>query len=138
MVKIYDCSFNPYIELEKFASKQKKGEIGASCSFIGTMRDFNKNLSVKKMCLFHYETMTKKQLTKIITTVKDKFAINDAMIVHRIGDIKPDDNIVLCVATSSHRNESFLACRFLIEELKNKAPFWKQEITTDGKKIWQS
>ena len=102
------------------------------------MRDFNDGDDVQAMLLEHYDGMTQKQLTKIVTTTKSKWQILDFLIVHRIGEILPNEPIVLVAVWSAHRNESFEACRYLMEELKANAPFWKLEKLATNQNRWVS
>ena len=91
------------------------------------MRDFNQDNDVKSMELEHYPDMTARHLNRIATEALDKWDILDVLMLHRYGKIEPNDTIVLLATRSAHRDAAFEACRFLIEELKNRAPFWKKE-----------
>jgi molybdopterin synthase catalytic subunit len=104
-----------------------RGEYGASASFIGTMRDFNDGEPVHTMMLEHYPGMTEKHLERILAEAKRRWNILDALIVHRVGELQRGDPIVLVATWSAHRDAAFAACRYLIEELKTRAPFWKKE-----------
>ena len=88
------------------------------------------------MTLEHYDGMTQKQLAKIIATAKEKWAILDELIIHRIGDILPNEPIVVISVWAMHRAEAFEACRYIMEELKSHAPFWKREILTSNESRW--
>jgi molybdopterin synthase catalytic subunit len=76
--------------------------------------------------------MTQKHLEEICAEAKQRWDILETLIIHRYGAIQPNDPIVLVAVWSAHRAEAFPACRHLIEELKSRAPFWKQEHTTTG------
>ncbi|RLA06682.1 MAG: molybdenum cofactor biosynthesis protein MoaE [Gammaproteobacteria bacterium] len=136
MIKLSKNPFNPYQELAKWTKIQENGKYGACCNFIGTMRDFNLSDNVTHMSLQHYDKMTIKQLENITKICQDKFKIIDSLMIHRIGDIEPNDTIVLIATISAHRDEAFKSCRFLIEELKHKATFWKQETLKNTQKRW--
>ncbi|MBL1277595.1 MAG: molybdenum cofactor biosynthesis protein MoaE [Ectothiorhodospiraceae bacterium] len=127
-------AFDPWQELQTFQQGKPElaGKFGATSIFIGTMRDFNEGKDVQGMTLEHYPAMTQKHLEGISSEAKQRWDILDTLIIHRYGDIQPSDPIVLLAVWSAHRNESFPACRYLIEELKNRAPFWKQEQTEKG------
>ena len=112
----------------------KVGQYGATASFVGTMRDFNEGESVRSMTLEHYPGMTEKHLEKICEDARQKWDLLDTLILHRIGDIQIADPIVLVCVWSAHRAEAFDACRFIMEDLKSKAPFWKQESTATGRR----
>lgn len=107
-------------------------EIGAVAAFVGTVRDLNEGSAVKAMTLEHYPGMTEKSLEKIIALAGERFNIVSALIIHRVGPLLPQDQIVLAAATSEHRQEAFLACEFLMDYLKTEAPFWKKEDTPAG------
>ena len=106
--------------------------VGAVASFIGTVRDVNDEAQVLAMTLEHYPGMTEKALTAIVDEARGRFDILDALVIHRIGELKPTDQIVLVAVTSAHRGEAFDACRFIMDYLKTRAPFWKREQTTAG------
>ena len=127
--------FNPWDEIQDFQTKRlQSGHFGATASFVGTMRDFNINESVSHMTLEHYPAMTQHYLDKLCEQCNQKFELDDCLIIHRFGDIRPGEPIVLTAAWSGHRAEAFDACRFLMEELKARAPFWKKEITEAGER----
>ena len=112
----------------------KAGQYGAIASFIGTMRDFNEGESVRSMKLEHYPGMTEEHLEKICEDAHQKWDLIESLIIHRVGLIEIADPIVLVCVWSEHRAEAFDACRFIMEDLKSKAPFWKQESTAEGKR----
>jgi molybdopterin synthase catalytic subunit len=106
--------------------------VGAVASFIGTVRDVNDAATVATMTLEHYPGMTEKALTEIVDDARARFDILDALVVHRVGELRPADQIVLVVVTSAHRGDAFDACRFIMDYLKTRAPFWKKEVTSEG------
>lgn len=127
-------SFEPWSELADFQAGLTAGKYGACCSFTGTMRDFNAGEPVSSMRLDHYPEMTQRFLDTICDEARARWNVLDCLIVHRYGDIRPDDTIVLTAAWSAHRAEAFEACRYLIEELKARAPFWKKERNAGGER----
>lgn len=127
-------AFDPWQELAHIESGLVKGAHGACASFVGTMRDFNVGDHVHSMSLEHYPEMTQQFLDKICAEAASRWDLIDCLIVHRYGDIKPGEPIVLTAAWSAHRAEAFDACRYLIEELKARAPFWKKETTDTGER----
>ena len=138
-VKICETAFEPFAEIQNFQNQLTlEGKFGATSIFIGTMRDFNEGDDVKGMTLEHYDGMTQKQLAKIIAAAKTKWRILDCLIVHRVGDILPNEPIVLVSVWSAHRDEAFEACRYLMEELKANAPFWKLETLATNETRWVS
>ena len=106
--------------------------IGAVATFTGTVRDMNEGASVAEMELEHYPGMTEKALEDIIARAKKRWDIIDALVIHRIGPLRPRDQIVLVAVTSAHRGEAFAACEFIMDYLKSEAPFWKKEQTPEG------
>lgn len=106
--------------------------IGAVVSFVGYVRDFNDGQAVAGMLLEHYPGMTEKALEKILAEARARWEILDCTIIHRFGELKPTDQIVLVVVASGHRGDAFAACEFLMDYLKTKAPFWKKEQTPEG------
>ena len=134
-IEIRTSSFNPWDEIKLHQQKMnKEGQYGATASFIGTMRDFNAGAEVQSMTLEHYPGMTEKHLDKICTDAHQQWDLFESLIIHRVGKIEIADPIVLVCVWSAHRAEAFDACRFIMEDLKSKAPFWKQEITVAGKR----
>ncbi len=106
--------------------------IGALASFLGLVRDLNDGASVSAMTLEHYPGMTEKALEAIVAEAKQRWNIYDALVIHRVGPLKPCDQIVLVAVSSAHRGEAFAACEFIMDYLKTRAPFWKKEDTPDG------
>jgi len=137
-VKITEDSFDPWQEIQQYQrlSDLKQGEYGATSVFVGTMRDFNEGDVVKAMKLEHYPGMTEKQLEVIVSEAISKWKIIDALIVHRVGCIFPDNPIVLVAAWSSHRSDAFNGSRYIMEALKSRAPFWKNEVLASGAERW--
>ena len=108
--------------------------IGAIASFIGVVRDLNEGDAVAELTLEHYPGMTEKALAKIVAEARDRWDVIDMLVVHRVGTMRPTDQIVLVVVTGAHRGEAFAACEFLMDYLKTRAPFWKKERTPEGER----
>ena len=106
--------------------------VGAICSFVGTVRDRNDGDQVSSLELEHYPGMTEGSIHKMISQAKAKFDIFGSVVIHRVGLLKPLDQIVLVAVSSAHRGQSFQACEFLMDYLKTQAPFWKKELTPQG------
>jgi molybdopterin synthase catalytic subunit len=106
--------------------------VGAVASFVGTVRDRNDGLGVSTMELEHYPGMTERAIEAMVDQAFKRFEIRAARVIHRVGVLKPQDQIVLVVTTSSHRHAAFQACEFLMDYLKTQAPFWKKEHTPEG------
>ena len=137
-IRICTGAFDPWQEIQEFQSEitNLKGKYGATSIFIGTMRDFNEGDDVKGMSLEHYPGMTEKQLEKIVEQAAEKWHVLETLLVHRVGDIFPDDPIVLVAVWTSHRGDAFDASRFIMEALKSRAPFWKKELLQSGAARW--
>ena len=106
--------------------------VGAVVTFVGCVRDRNDGASVSSMDLEHYPGMTEASIAANIDAARARFDIRGVRVIHRVGLLQPQDQIVLVVVASSHRGEAFQACEFLIDHLKMQAPFWKKEATPDG------
>ncbi len=128
-IEIRNAPFDPPSELARYQGQalKRNGKHGAMASFVGTMRDVNEDAPVQAMTLEHYPGMTEKHLERIVDEAKKRWPIVDALIIHRVGALQPNDPIVLVAAWAAHRAPAFDACRYLIEELKTRAPFWKKE-----------
>ena len=98
------------------------------------LRDVNDGDNVAEMTLEHYPGMTEKSIAGIIEQARSRWSMFDALVVHRVGRLKPTDQIVLVVVTGSHRGEVFAACEFIMDYLKTSAPFWKKEQTAQGQR----
>ncbi len=107
-------------------------EIGAVASFVGLVRDTGDGTGISGMRLEHYPGMTEKSLAGIVEQARGRWAVLDATVIHRVGDLKPGDNIVLVAVASAHRGDAFAACEFIMDYLKTRAPFWKKEETPGG------
>jgi molybdopterin synthase catalytic subunit len=114
------------------ALRRGNSKIGAVASFIGVCRDANDGDAVSTMTLEHYPGMTEKALEKIVAEARERWKVTDVLVVHRVGELKPTDQIVLVVVAGGHRGEAFAACEFVMDYLKTKAPFWKKEQTPRG------
>lgn len=106
--------------------------IGAVVTFLGQMRDINEGDRVSSMTLEHYPGMTEKALEAIVAEADQRWDLMGIRVIHRVGELKPLDPIVLVAVASAHRGEAFQACEFVIDYLKTRAPFWKKENTPDG------
>ena len=129
-VSIQTADFDLGEEIQALRLGDKR--VGAVCSFVGTVRDRNDDLSVSTLELEHYPGMTEKAIEAMIDEAYRRFELFSVRVVHRVGPLQPLDQVVLVAVTSAHRGESFQACEFLMDYLKTQAPFWKKEQTPDG------
>ena len=109
-------------------------KIGAIASFVGLVRDINDNAGIASLTLEHYPGMTEKALAKIVSEAESRWALLGCTVIHRVGTLKPTDQIVLVIVASSHRGHAFEACEFIMDYLKTDAPFWKKEVTSEGER----
>ncbi|MGZ8223710.1 MAG: molybdenum cofactor biosynthesis protein MoaE [Methylobacter sp.] len=137
-VKICADIFDPWQEVQKYqnSANEMAGKFGATSIFIGTMRDFNESDTVKGMTLEHYPGMTEKHLEKIIAQAQQQWQILDTLVVHRTGNILPNEPIVLVAVWTSHRGDAYDANRYIMEALKSTAPFWKKEFLNYDDERW--
>ena len=129
-VRIQEADFDLGSELA--ALRAGDARVGALASFVGLVRDINDGSSVSEMTLEHYPGMTEKALEEIVSEAKSRWEIYDSLVIHRVGPLRPCDQIVLVAVTSAHRGEAFAACEFIMDYLKTRAPFWKREATPEG------
>ena len=120
------------VSQELSALRTGDARVGAVCSFLGTVRERNDGSAVASMALEHYPGMTEKSIAAMMDEAKKRFDIFAARVIHRVGLLHPEDQIVFVAVTSAHRGESFKACEFLMDYLKTQAPFWKKEVTPEG------
>ena len=104
---------------------RKNSKIGAVASFVGLVRDV-------PMMLEHYPGMTENAIGKIVDEAKSRWQVMDCTVIHRYGELQPNEQIVLVAVASAHRGDAFAACEFIMDFLKTRAPFWKKELTAQG------
>lgn len=133
-VKIFEQPFDPWLELQQYqdAHAGLRGKYGATAVFIGSMRDFNENEDVHAMTLEHYPGMTERHLEEICTAAISRWGLLETLVIHRVGELRPADPIVLVAVWSAHRAAAFEASRHIMEDLKSRAPFWKKEVLDEG------
>jgi molybdopterin synthase catalytic subunit len=131
-VRIQETDFDVSSELAALRAGDTR--VGAVATFVGVVRDLNDASQISKLTLEHYPGMTEKALAQIVEDAKQRWDIYDALVVHRVGPLKPGDQIVLVAVTGAHRGESFAACQFIMDYLKTRAPFWKKEQTSEGER----
>lgn len=107
-------------------------KVGAVASFLGVTRDENDGHAIQGMRLEHYPGMTERALSRIAEEAMARWPLLDLTVIHRVGDLKPTDPIVLVAVAAAHRGDAFAACEFIMDYLKTQAPFWKKETTAAG------
>ncbi|WP_024792154.1 molybdenum cofactor biosynthesis protein MoaE [Candidatus Ruthturnera calyptogenae] len=113
--------------------KNNHSDIGAVVSFVGFVRDLDDS-QIQKMTLEHYPEMTEKALKSIIDEAKKRWSIGNITLIHRVGDLNINDQIVLVITSSKHRQSAFASCEFIMDYLKTQAPFWKKEYAQNKSK----
>ncbi len=131
-VRVQTADFDVAAELT--AMRKASADIGAVVSFIGQVRDINDGDAVNTLTLEHYPGMTERALAQIELEAQSRWQISNSLIIHRVGTLKPLDQIVLVAVASAHRGEAFKACEFMMDYLKTQAPFWKKESTPEGER----
>ena len=136
MVRVQPHPFDPWMEISALERHHPEwsGKFGATAVFVGSLRDFNQGHQVAEMTLEHYAGMTERHLEKVSCEAMSRWDILDPLIIHRYGRLTPAEPIVLVAVWSAHRDAAFLACRYIIDELKTRAPFWKREETDAGRR----
>jgi molybdopterin synthase catalytic subunit len=129
-VRIQHDDFDAGAEIARLRASDPK--IGAVAAFIGVARDVNDGDAVATLTLEHYPGMTERALEDICTQARRRWPIADVLVIHRVGELRPTDQIVLVVTIARHRGDAFAACEFVMDYLKTEAPFWKKEATPGG------
>ena len=134
-VELRPAPFDALAEVKDYqASPDSPEKSGAACIFIGTMRDFNEGEEVRSMSLEHYPGMTEKRLIETCKQAQNQWVVLDILVLHRTGGIDIGEDIVLVATWADHRGDAMDATRFIIEDLKHKAPFWKKETVSNGER----
>ncbi|MGY5449490.1 molybdopterin synthase catalytic subunit MoaE [Agarivorans sp. MS3-6] len=120
---------------EEYQRLRNRASAGAIVFFVGLVRDMNLGEQVQGLHLEHYPGMTESQLARIVDQARTRWPIQDASVVHRVGDLDVNEQIVFVGVNSAHREASFEACHFIMDYLKTQATFWKKERTSQGD-IW--
>ena len=133
-IRVQEEDFDPGVEIEALRSVAA----GAIVSFVGVARDISDDFPVERITLEHYPGMTERSLEDIVHAALARWNLTQVRVIHRFGELRPGDRIVLVATASSHREHAFDACRFIIDYLKTQAPFWKQESGRQGTRWVQS
>lgn len=133
-VRVQAQDFDVGVEVRRLT--EGRTDIGAIVTFTGTVRGEAKGRAIASMTLEHYPGMTEAELARVETEALARWPLDASLIIHRFGELRPGDNIVLVVTASRHRHAAFEAAEFLMDFLKSRAPFWKKETTADGQGHW--
>jgi len=129
-VRVETADFDLSAEIARLRAGDAR--VGAVVSFVGTVRDMNDGDSVAELELEHYPGMTERALHDIVEQARARWPLYGVLVIHRVGPMQPQDQIVLVACTAAHRGEAFAACEFIMDYLKTDAPFWKKEQTPNG------
>lgn len=132
MIQIQQQDFDVALEYQRIAANPRAGAI---VFFVGTVRDMNNDESVSELFLEHYPQMTEKVIMDLVDQAKQRWSIEEVNIIHRVGRLTVNEQIVFVGVGSAHRREAFAACEFIMDILKTSAPFWKKE-TRHGENFW--
>jgi molybdopterin synthase catalytic subunit len=130
MIKISEEDFS----IDEVVSRLKGREVGGIVFFLGVVKGFREGETVSEMLIEAYNEVAEEKLRNIRETALKKFDIVDAIIIHRVGRLKPSDNIVIVAASARNRLDAFKACSWMMDEVKTKAPIWKKEFTPKGER----
>ena len=131
-VRVQEADFDVGAELA--ALQGGRTDVGAVASFVGCVRGHTREDDVSALTLEHYPGMTERSIEAMIGEAEARFAVQAALVIHRVGRLEPGARIVLVAVASSHRRDAFEGCEFLMDYLKTHAPFWKKETTPEGER----
>jgi molybdopterin synthase catalytic subunit len=131
-ILIQEADFDAGAELATLGAGN--ATVGGIACFVGRVRDINDGSGVTGLFLEHYPAMTTRALSEIMEAASRRWQVQDATVIHRIGQLQPKDQIVFVGVASCHRGDAFAACEFIMDYLKTRAPFWKKETTPDGER----
>jgi molybdopterin synthase catalytic subunit len=130
VIRVQTADFDPGAEIAALHAKRR--DIGAVVSFVGLVRGESHGETLVNMTLEHFPGMTERELERIEREARARWTLDDVVVVHRIGELKPGERIVLVVTAAAHRSAAFEAAEFLMDYLKTRAPFWKRELRASG------
>lgn len=133
-VRVQQEDFDVSAEIDLLLGDRR--DIGAVVTFTGRVRGDDDGRAITTLTLEHYPEMTEAEMARIEAEAMQRWPLQAVLMVHRVGELKAADNIVLVIAAASHRQAAFDAAAFLMDYLKTRAPFWKKETTPDGKSVW--
>ncbi|RUP10004.1 molybdenum cofactor biosynthesis protein MoaE [Hyphomicrobium sp.] len=133
-VRVSTADFDVSEEMNRLTAGNT--EIGGVALFAGKVRGDVNGEALTSMTLEHYPGMTEAELERIEGEAQRRFELSTSLIIHRVGELKPGDNIVLVITCAPHRKHAFAAAEFLMDYLKMYAPFWKKETFASGATRW--
>ena len=133
-ILVQEADFDTGAEIGRLTAG--RADIGGIGCFVGTVRARAGERTITALTLEHYPAMTEAALARIAAEAARRWDLLGCTLIHRVGRLRPGDNIVLVLAASAHRQAALEATAFLIDWLKTKAPFWKKESFADGREAW--
>ena len=133
-VRVQQEDFDVSVEIDRLLGERR--DIGAVVTFTGRVRGDDDGRAITTLTLEHYPEMTEAEMARIEAEAMQRWPLQAALLVHRVGELKAGDNIVLVITAAAHRQTAFEAAAFLMDYLKTRAPFWKKETTPDGESTW--
>lgn len=134
LIRIQTKDFN--LQQEYAALLGQGGNIGAVAAFVGLVRDRDTEVRLESLFLEHFPEVTENEIARIVHTAAERWPLSACTVIHRVGRLGADEQIVLVLAASAHRKAAFAAAGFIMDYLKTEAPFWKKEIFSDGLERW--
>lgn len=128
MIRVQSEDFDPGVEIGRF----QREDVGAIVSFTGVVRGESHGEKLVSMTLEHFPGMTERELERIAVEARTRWSLQGVSVVHRVGELRPGERIVLVVTAAAHRQAAFEAAEFLMDYLKTRAPFWKRELRASG------
>lgn len=133
-VRVQQEDFDVSTEIDRLLGERR--DIGAVVTFTGRVRGDDDGRAITTLTLEHYPEMTEAEMARIEAEAMQRWPLQAVLLVHRVGELKAGDNIVLVITAAAHRQTAFEAAAFLMDYLKTRAPFWKKETTSDGESTW--
>ena len=133
-VRVQTQDFDVAAETEKLLAGRK--DVGAVVTFIGRVRGDDSGRHIAALTLEHYPDMTEAEMARIELEAQARWELQASLVIHRVGELKAGDNIVLVITAATHREAAFAAAGVLMDYLKTRAPFWKKEISVSGEGDW--
>jgi len=129
-IRVMEEDFDVSSEIARL--RDFRPDVGAVVAFVGTVREMNDGATVSAMTLEHYPGMTEQTIQVIVQQATARWSLLGTTVIHRVGTLQPQDQIVLVAVATTNRSAAFAACEFIMDYLKTSAPFWKKEHTSAG------
>ncbi|MDO5639255.1 MAG: molybdenum cofactor biosynthesis protein MoaE [Neisseria sp.] len=134
LIRVQHADFN--LQDEYRALLAGGGNVGAVAAFVGLVRDRDTDIPLSSLYLEHFPEVTEAEIGRIAAAAAERWPLSACTVIHRVGELAADEQIVLVLAASAHRKAAFAAAEYLMDYLKTEAPFWKKEQFSDGREHW--